>query len=102
MLRIVVLLLVLIGISWAVTQDDFQKFVQQRSGISDFVLTTKKACVCRGGTLDSFTGWAVLEFNAPGRPSYLECVVPHWAADGQEQGEDGCVDKGGTVEVLAR
>jgi hypothetical protein len=87
--------------AWAVSQDDFAAFVKKNSGVGTFV-TTRKACVCHGGALDNFAGFAVLEFNAPGQPSYVECVVPQWGSDGQETIETGCIDKGGTVEVLAR
>lgn len=98
-------LLVSVG-AWAVSQQDFQDFFRKSTGITDFVITTKRACVCRGGQLDSRAGWAVLALTGlDGRSdqtSFVECTVPRWGSDGQETEEMGCVAEGGAVEVLSK
>jgi len=77
----------------AVTQDDFLGFVRKQTGISDFVLTTKRVCRC-----DGHLGWAVVSVPGPGLGAELTCVVPTWAADGQQVQESRCAG----AEVLSR
>jgi len=102
-MRIVLAAVLLLGTrAWAVSQDAFSTFVQKNTGITGTPNTTRKACICHNGPLDHYAGWVVLDFNPPGQPAYFECVVPQWAADGQETIEQGCVDKGGTFDVLGK
>src|SRR5262245_59847665 len=103
MRRLGLLLLGIATVAGAVSQDDFIKFVQKQSGVTDFVLSTKRVCVCHGGDLDHALGWGRLVVPAPDEEAYLECTVPRWGADGQQRDERGCLASGGaSVELLSR
>jgi len=95
--------LLLIGVSaWAVSQEDFEAFFKKNTGMTHFVITSRRACTCHGGAVDGRAGIAIVSFPGAGQHAYVECIHPRWAADGQEQDEVGCVDSGGTVEVLTK
>ncbi len=95
--------MLLVSVSaWAISQEDFGSFFRKSTAMTDFVITSKKACICHGGTLNGRAGIAVLAFGAPGEYAYVECVHPRWATDGQERDEAGCVDAGGSAEVLSK
>lgn len=98
----VALVLLLTGPAAALSLADFVATLKKQTGVSDFVLSTKRACLCRGGPLDGRLGLATVETSGPDTPAYLECTVPRFAADGHELDEAGCVDRGGVVELLTR
>jgi hypothetical protein len=68
--------MLLVSVSaWAVSQEDFEAFFKKSTGMTHFVITSKRACTCHGGSVDGRAGIApsrpratrVREVSIPGR-----------------------------------
>jgi len=85
----------------ATQQDDFLNTLR-RFGITDSVFTSKKPCLCSGGTEDGQIGRLVAGQSVSGGRVLFDCVLLSFDPDGNEAGSAGCIANGGSISVVPK
>ena len=83
----------------ATQQDDFLNTLR-RFGITDSVFTSKKPCLCSGGTENGAIGRLVA--GQSGDRFLFECVLSSFDPDGGQFGSAGCILNGGSITVIPK
>jgi hypothetical protein len=85
---------------WAATDEEAFLAVLKKFGVTDDGLTSKKPCLCTGGSLDGKVGRLAV-FRVADRYSY-ECRVAFFNPQGGQVGSGSCLALGGSVVVLSK
>jgi hypothetical protein len=85
----------------ATQQADFLN-TMRRFGITDSVFTSKKPCLCSGGTQDGQIGRLVAGQSVSGGRVLFDCVLLSFDPDGNEAGSAGCIANGGSISVVPK
>ena len=102
-LRTVLLAAVVVSRSveaWGATEEEKFLGMFKKFGVSENSLTSKKPCLCVGGSFDGGAGRLAL-FKLNDRYHY-ECRMPFFNQQGDQMGSGSCVSAGGTVTVLSK
>jgi len=84
----------------AATDEDAFLGVLKKFGVTENAMTSKKPCLCVGGSLDRQAGRLTV-FRLADRYHY-ECTIPFFNSEGDQVGSASCVSAGGSAEVLSK
>jgi hypothetical protein len=74
--------------------------VLKKFGVTDDGLTSKKPCLCVGGSADGQTGRLTV-FRLADRYHH-ECRIPSFNSQGGQMGSASCLALGGEIVVLSK
>jgi hypothetical protein len=86
--------------AWGATDEESFLAVFKKFGVTDDGLTSKKACLCVGGTADGQAGRLTV-FRLADR-YHFECRIPFFGAQGVQTGSGSCLALGGSIVVLSK
>lgn len=86
--------------AWAATEEEIFLAVLKKFGVTDNGLTSKKPCLCVGGSLDGEVGRLAV-FRLADRYHY-ECRISFVNSQGGQTGSGSCVSLGGSVVGLSK
>ena len=102
MKRLVLALALLIPSLAAATEADDFLAVLKRFGITQGGFTSKKPCLCSGGSLNSTVGTLIVDQTGPNGSFVHLCFVPLFDGAGAIQAAANCVSAGGTFVVVSK
>jgi hypothetical protein len=85
----------------ATEADDFLALLR-RFGITEGGFTSKKPCLCSGGSLNGTVGTVIVDQTGTNGSFVHLCFVPMFDAAGSTQAAGNCVSAGGTFVVVSK